>query len=606
MTVPAQTPINRHLGNGVTTVFPFTFKVLQASDLEVSISGAIQSTGFTVSGVGSDAGDVTFSVPPAAGSVVVLRRSMTIQRTTDYQNQGAMPAETVDDDHDNAVMLVQQVAAIQSSAIQYPAVEGVNGVLPDTTTRAGKLLGFDALGLPEMVVPTTPTLSGSAVFDATSAVPYVILAAGQSNMDGFEFASTGPKTTDPYVYLWDTDASNNNAVVFGTRFNVGTYGVAPLNQTDGGTGSHVQSLAFECAKNVRRMTGRPVYVVQVAAGNTEIEQWISDATCAANGWTKSGTKSNLSALMIPTGLKAALAAVPGAPTTFDAFIWHQGENNAADGPELYAWKFQAMVNELVGNGVIDTSRTVIAVGELVREAINTNLTAHFYALRRIENLFPTARVVESKGAATFSSTNRHWTGPGILDMGRRYAEALLSPRNVIDWTEKDPLIGAEYGLEAYTVSTDPNPTTRTPISVSTAIQYVATGGPLGKSFRSPENNAVILYTRKLYRVPIDRLIRITYEIQVDDAAGSVDHRAVIAQYDKNRAYISNITSTPVSSPASGVSGQILVKRTFQRNGFSLGADTTLAAGCEFIALGVNLGVGGDDEAFWFNIVELSA
>lgn len=59
-----------------------------------------------------------------------------------------MPASTVDDDHDATVMMVQQVAAVQSSALQYPLDEGISGVLPSAAARAGKILAFDSLGKP--------------------------------------------------------------------------------------------------------------------------------------------------------------------------------------------------------------------------------------------------------------------------------------------------------------------------------------------------------------------------------------------------------------------------------------------------------------------------
>lgn len=434
--------------------------------------------------------------------------------------------------------------------------------------------------------------------------PFVVLAMGQSNMDGFTFASTGPHTVNPQVYLWDTNAVDNNNVIFGTQFNVGAFGTAPLNQTDSGTGDYVQSLAFECAKNLQSRIGRPVYVVQVAAGTHEIEQWISDATCTANGWTKDGAKSDLYDLMLPTGLRTALDLVPGQPATFDAIIWHQGESNPLDGPELYARKFRAMVDALDTNGVIDLDTTLIAVGELTQTSNNPNLKAHTYALRRIELDLPTARVVSSVGAATFSATNSHFTGLGILDMGKRYASALLSPRTTLDWIQTGPSMGAEYGYAAYTTTTDPDPTDRVPVTLSTTLQYKTTG-VLGKSQYAAASTAALLYTRKIYRVPTDRVIKVTYELQVDNAGGSVDHRVVLAQYDINMAYMSNEVSTPSSSPASGVDGRVIVTRSYQKNGLALGADTTLDAGCEFVALGVNLGVGADDEPYYFNILELS-
>lgn len=165
MTVPVQTPINRHTANGVTTVFTYTFKVLTSGDLEVSLDGAVQTTGFTVSGIGANSGSVTFTTAPASGVVVVLRRVMAYQRTTDYQDQGAMPASTVDDDHDATVMMVQQVDAALGSALKYPILEGLDGTLPDAADRANKYFAFGVSGEPVVVSGTTSDLVASAFME---------------------------------------------------------------------------------------------------------------------------------------------------------------------------------------------------------------------------------------------------------------------------------------------------------------------------------------------------------------------------------------------------------------------------------------------------------
>ena len=72
MPVGAYAP-NSYTGNGVTTVFPYSFRILASAHLVVLIAGIAVITGFTVSGVGnSTGGNVTFAVAPINGAVIVL------------------------------------------------------------------------------------------------------------------------------------------------------------------------------------------------------------------------------------------------------------------------------------------------------------------------------------------------------------------------------------------------------------------------------------------------------------------------------------------------------------------------------------------------------
>lgn len=123
MTVSAQTPINRSTANGVTTVFPYNFKVLAAADLEVSLDGVVKTltTDYTLSGVGDDAGgNVTMLSAPANGVTVVRRRNMAYIREVDYQDQGELPTDTLDDDQDAPILMIQQVAEGLSRAVSLP------------------------------------------------------------------------------------------------------------------------------------------------------------------------------------------------------------------------------------------------------------------------------------------------------------------------------------------------------------------------------------------------------------------------------------------------------------------------------------------------------
>jgi len=134
VTVSAQTPINRSTANGVTTVFPYNFKVLAAADLEVSLDGVVKTltTDYTLSGVGDDAGgNVTMLSAPANGVTVVRRRNMAYIREVDYQDQGELPTDTLDDDQDAPILMIQQVAEGLSRAVSLPPEStGVSLTLP--------------------------------------------------------------------------------------------------------------------------------------------------------------------------------------------------------------------------------------------------------------------------------------------------------------------------------------------------------------------------------------------------------------------------------------------------------------------------------------------
>lgn len=114
MTVPVYTGPNTSIANGVTTVFPYNFRVLQASHLLVTVNGQVRQLGvhYTVDGVGNPAGgNITFMAPPANNAKVVRQRAMPFIRLTDYQNLGDLLADTLNEDQDSPVMMIQQLAA---------------------------------------------------------------------------------------------------------------------------------------------------------------------------------------------------------------------------------------------------------------------------------------------------------------------------------------------------------------------------------------------------------------------------------------------------------------------------------------------------------------
>ncbi|MEB7619833.1 sialate O-acetylesterase [Klebsiella aerogenes] len=125
MSVPNQTPYNIYTANGLTTVFAYQFMIMNAGDIEVSINGAPQTSGYTVQGAGqTGGGQVVFMTPPANGSVVMLLRKLVIKRDTDYQDNGDLLAETINADFDRLWLAMQQAFLSDGLSLKRPLLGG--------------------------------------------------------------------------------------------------------------------------------------------------------------------------------------------------------------------------------------------------------------------------------------------------------------------------------------------------------------------------------------------------------------------------------------------------------------------------------------------------
>ena len=145
MPVTNQVPISSHTANGVTTVFAYDFKILSDDDLLVLVDGVEQSSGFSVSGVGDEnGGDVTFSAAPESAALVVLKRNMAYIRERDFQENGDLLAQTLDDDQDAPVLMIQQLAEDVSRAPKF--APGVDADVEFPAIEALKLLRGNAAG----------------------------------------------------------------------------------------------------------------------------------------------------------------------------------------------------------------------------------------------------------------------------------------------------------------------------------------------------------------------------------------------------------------------------------------------------------------------------
>ena len=182
MPVGAYSGAQTSVGNGVTTVFPYGWKILDQTHITVKADGVTKALGadYTVDGVGnSNGGNITFGVPPANGVVIERSRSVPYTRVEDYQSNGDLKEETLDKDLDLREMQIQQIVANVVRAFKAPLSVTADQVLSDAdwAARALKVLGFDAGGNLTLSVPAADAAAASAAAAAASAAAAAGIAA---------------------------------------------------------------------------------------------------------------------------------------------------------------------------------------------------------------------------------------------------------------------------------------------------------------------------------------------------------------------------------------------------------------------------------------------
>jgi len=163
-------------GNGTTTTFPYSFKILDAKHIRavlISASGdvsdlSLDNGDYNVTGVGSETGgDVIKMTPLLSGQTLTLVRRLPLTQETSLENQGAYYPEVVERRLDQMVMQIQSVKETtersltvepgqeKPSMTQIAAAQGYS--------QAAKTSRDEAAGLASAAAGSASNASGYAV-----------------------------------------------------------------------------------------------------------------------------------------------------------------------------------------------------------------------------------------------------------------------------------------------------------------------------------------------------------------------------------------------------------------------------------------------------------
>lgn len=224
MTISSTTSRWEAVGNGSTTVFPYTNKIFADSDLKVYLDGALKAltTHYTVSGEGSEAGgNVTFVTAPASGVRVVIVRSVANTQLIDYPAGGSFPSVATEDGLDRRTIISQQISESAARSIQYLESDSnlPSGTLPALASLKGRYLKFNiSSGAPE-----------AGVFDSGTSVYTTQYLSGNGATTGFILSPVPTSSAAMNVYITGVHQDPTAYTLTGSTL---TFSAAPPPGTD--------------------------------------------------------------------------------------------------------------------------------------------------------------------------------------------------------------------------------------------------------------------------------------------------------------------------------------------------------------------------------------
>ena len=165
----------------------------------------------------------------------------------------------------------------------------------------------------------------SVIANAVAYPPFYLLWSGQSNAAGSAEAGTGDRTIEEGVRVYSETTGGWIVPDFST----------PVYPVPSSGSNHA---GIHCANEIKRLTNRDVYLLQVAQGGESLKQWIDPVASGWDAWD---------GVVFPKGITAVLTAA--GVTELHGVGWMQGEadyDGAGTGYDSYS-SYKAGINTLL-------------------------------------------------------------------------------------------------------------------------------------------------------------------------------------------------------------------------------------------------------------------
>lgn len=298
--------LNKHIynGNGVTTAFPYTFPISDATEIKVYKTASDGTISLLLSGYTVNTGPQTVTYPNvgsplAADEKLTLLRVVPLTQLVDYKSLGPFTAETLEAALDKLTKILQQHDEELARALKLDvdgtdtgddliaAIAATEGFRDDAQAAATAAAASQAAAAVSATAASGSATSASA--SATAAAASAVAAAGSVALDGWLGGETWTYTSASSFTVAGADVT--------TKYSVGDR--LKLTQTTVKY-FYITSVVF----------GGSNTVISVIGGN---EYSLANAAITSNYYSKSINPAGF-----PLWLTATLAMTGMTTATFDA------------------------------------------------------------------------------------------------------------------------------------------------------------------------------------------------------------------------------------------------------------------------------------------------
>ncbi|MBU6234529.1 MAG: hypothetical protein KGQ41_01680 [Alphaproteobacteria bacterium] len=284
--IPDVSPVVRYAANGTQTVFSYPFPVFASEDVAVYLNGALQVSGYAVTGAGvSEGGTVTFAIAPANGVAVTIERRVPYERMTDFLEGGALSAASLNNELDYLAASIQQLARDQGEMLRFDGLEAPSPVvLPARASRANRALAFDENG-DMTTVQTGSTLSAPTyVQTGTGATSRNVTDKVKERVSVKDFGAVGNGIADDTTAFINALAAHTAVFVPAGTYRVTSTIVLGANQSLVGVGQgSVIAASTDTFHAIEMRAGYATLSnLKITGGNAGVKLYGHTAPCVQN------------------------------------------------------------------------------------------------------------------------------------------------------------------------------------------------------------------------------------------------------------------------------------------------------------------------------------